>query len=398
MEQVSVPTTADVVIVGGGIMGASTAFFLTSETDLETVLVEKGTIASGSTGDSSAILRHHYGPQKEYTKMAWWSHQFYQTFEAETGSPMAYEANPLVRTGTNGTPSGEYVKEGAAVLAELDIPTTEYDPEEFREAYPMMNFEDFDFAVSDDTAAYADGFDAANGLARAARERGATIITDTEVTDIKSEGGTVTQVDTTAGSIACEAAVLTAGPWTAELATAVGVDIPLEPSREQVVILERPEEYDAAYADLPPMTALPGGEVYLRPDFGDGILIATHHWGEPADPDAYDDNPDEEVLLELTEQVMDVIPELTEGGIKGQYCGIYTNTPDRDFIIDQVGPSGCYIACGFSGHGFKHGPAVGKVLKDLVTDGKTELVDIDFFSLSRFDDDPAGHGLPEDSA
>lgn len=398
MMQKSVPSTADVVIVGGGIMGTSTAFFITSETDLETVLVEKDTIASGSTGDSSAILRHHYGPQRQYTKMAWWSHQFYQSFEEETGSPISYEPQPLVRTASEGTPSGEYVKQGADVLAEFDIPTTEYDPEELAEAYPMMDFGSFDFAVSDDTAGYSDGFDAANGFARAARAQGATIVTDTAVTNIRTENGAVSEVETTAGSISSDTVIVAAGPWTAELATTVDVDIPIEPSREQVLILERPEEYDATYSNLPPMTALPGGEVYLRPDFGEGILIATHHWGESADPNSYDNTPDEEVLLELTEQVMDVIPELTKGGIKGQYCGVYANTPDRDFIIDQVGPVGCYVACGFSGHGFKHGPAVGKILQDLITNGKTDLVDVDFFSLDRFEKDPDGHGLPDDSA
>jgi glycine/D-amino acid oxidase-like deaminating enzyme len=103
-------------------------------------------------------------------------------------------------------------------------------------------------------------------------------------------------------------------------------------------------------------------------------------------------------MLELVEELAEVIPELQDAAVKGRYCGVYSTTPDHDFVIDEVGPANCYLACGFSGHGFKHGPAVGKMLADLVERGETDLVDAEFFSLDRFDDDPTGHGLPEDLA
>jgi glycine/D-amino acid oxidase-like deaminating enzyme len=126
------------------------------------------------------------------------------------------------------------------------------------------------------------------------------------------------------------------------------------------------------------------------------VLVATHHEGREVDADRYDQSPDEEMLLDLTDQIGDFIPGLQDAGIQGQYCGVYSTTPDNDFIIDQVGPNGCYIACGFSGHGFKHGPAVGKILTDLVTVGYSDLVDTEYFSLDRFDGNPEGHGDPED--
>lgn len=398
----ALPRAADVVIVGGGIMGTSAAFFLTERTDLDVVLLEKDSIAAGSTGDSSAILRHHYGPQERYTKMAWWSHQFYRAFREETGEPIAHEENPLVRVAEEGTRAGEYAMDGYDVLSAHDIPASRYDRDEFEAAFPMIHFEEFDFAVSDDAAGYSDGFDAANGFARAARDNGATVVTGVEVTDVVTEEGAgderVAGVETDRRAIECENVVLAAGPWTPRLAETVGVSLPITVEREQVVVLEPPEAYAEAYPDDVPTTALPGGTLYMRPDFGDGVLVATHHSGEEVDPDDYDDEPDQGTLLELTRQFADVVPELVDAGIRGKYCGVYSTTPDHDFIVDQLDVKGCYVACGFSGHGFKHGPAIGKILADLVAEGETDLVDVDFFSLDRFSDDPAGHGLPDDYA
>ncbi len=92
-----------------------------------------------------------------------------------------------------------------------------------------------------------------------------------------------------------------------------------------------------------------------------------------------------------------MIPELRDAGIRGQYCGVYSSTPDHDFILDQIGPDGCYFACGFSGHGFKQAPAVGKIMSDLVTTGSTPLVDATFFSYDRFSESAAGHGKAADN-
>lgn len=387
----TLPEETDIVIVGGGVIGASIAYFLVTESEYDVTLVEKNAIGAGSTGDSSAIIRHHYGEKEIYTELAAWSHQFYKQFEERVGEPIAYNGNPRVTFAEKGSSDAKYAQAGYEVLAEHGIPATRYDGDQLDEAFPMFNLEAFDFAVSDDTAAYSDGTDVAAGFVRAAQKQGATVVTGATVEEFETESGSMTAVHTDDGTVSCENIVLAAGPWTPALGEQLGIDIPITLSREQVLLLEPPEEYRDKYPDLVPTAGLPGG-CYIRSEFGEGVLIATHHSEDQCDPDHYEKRPDQETLLELHETVAEYIPELSDAGIQGKYTGVYSNTPDHDFILDQCGPDGCYLACGFSGHGFKQAPAVGKLMADQITTGESTLANMEFFSLSRFEGSSEGHG------
>jgi len=384
------PERTDVAIVGGGVMGTSAAFFLASETDLDVTLVERDAIASGSTGDSSALIRHHYGPKRIYSEMVMRAHEFYRSFEEHTGEQIAYAEAPRVRFERVDGETAEYARAGYQILEELGLPVERYDQAEMRERWPQLDLEPYDFAISDETAAYSDATDVAGGFARAAQRHGATVLTDTEATNILTARDRVEGLETTDGTVRCEEVVVAAGVWTKELVATVGVELPLTASREQILILEPSSAYVESYPDLIPMTGLTGDTAYTRPDFGDGILVATHFTESTVHPDSYKRTPDEEVVLALTDKILDLAPGLADAGIRGQYCGIYANTPDYDFIIDQVGPEGCTVACGFSGHGFKHAPVVGQILRDLVTTGRTHVVDLDYFARQRFE--TGGHG------
>jgi sarcosine oxidase subunit beta len=386
----TIPTLPDettIVIIGGGVVGTSIAYFLTRETGKDITLLEKNAIGAGSTGDSSAIVRHHYGEQEIYTRMAWWSHQFYRRFEKETGEPIAHEESPRVTFAEEESDDAGYANAGYEILSNLDIPVSRYESESFDDQYSSLALDEFDFAVSDETAAYSDGTDVASGFARAASDQGATVVTGTAVEEFGIEDGGITAIHTNDGTVTCEEVVIAAGPWSPRLAEQVGIDLPITTEREQVIILE-PTEADI---DVP-TAGLPGGG-YIRSE-GDGVLVATHHSGEECDPDRYDSQPDEETLLDLHESISDFVPELSDAGIMGEYCGVYSNTPDHDFILDECGPDGCYIASGFSGHGFKQAPAVGQLMTDLITEQDSGLIDVDveYFSLSRFETDDAGHG------
>lgn len=387
----SLPADTDVAIVGGGIMGASIAYFLTEADDLEVTVLERRNIASGSTGDSSAIIRHHYGQKEIYTKLAWWSHGFFRAFEDRVGQPIAYRQCPRVIFAEEGSADAAYAEAGHDVLAAHDIPVARYEGDELRERFPMLELDGVDFAVSDEQAAYSDGNDVAAGFARAAQERGATVVTGVTVDGFDIEDGAISAVRTDDGTVACDDIVLAAGPWTPGLAPELGVDVPVTPSAESVIILDPPDRYREKYPSLAPVTGFEDGDYYIRADFGGGVLVSTHHTGGACEP-GYRRQPQQDTLMELYDVIDRYVPELGDAGIQGRYTGVYSNTPDHDFILDQAGPDGCYLACGFSGHGFKHAPAVGKIMTDLVVSGETDLVDRSFFALSRFDDDPAGHG------
>jgi len=387
------PESADVVVVGAGIIGASVTFTLTERTDTDVLLLERGQVASGSTGDSSSIIRHHYGDEAIYSRMAWWSHEFFRTFEERTGEQIAYATAPMVNFAT--AENAEWVAAGQAVLEAEDIPVSRYEAAELPDVYPMLGTEQYEFAVSDDAAAYSDATDVTGGLVRAAQENGATVHTGVTVESIEESEGSVEGVTTDQGQIATDTVVVAAGPWTQRLLGPLGVDVPVTTTREQIFLLDPPPAFaEDSLEDLP--TSGTGGGWYIRPDFGDGVLLATHHTGEAVDPDRYSDKPDQALLLDLLDGLEEFVPGLADAGVMGEYCGIYSTTPDHDFIIDEVGPDGCVVACGFSGHGFKHGPAVGRIVVDLLTEGATDMVDLEYFSLDRFEDDPQGNGVPQE--
>jgi glycine/D-amino acid oxidase-like deaminating enzyme len=386
MEREStLPEETDVLIVGGGIIGTSTAFHLADRTEYDITLVEKDNIAAGATGDSSAILRHHYYDRDLYSRMAWEGHQFYRNFEEETGKEIAIADQPFVRFGKSGTDVGERIAAGHDVMTEHDIPATKYEADELAEQYPLFEFGDeFDFAVSDDAAGYSDGTDAATGFAAAARNRGATITTGVSVESIDTEDGAVVGALTDEGRIECDRIVIAAGAWSSFLAETVGVDLPVTPTREQVLLLDPAEAVSDEELASIPTTGSGMEEWYFRPDFGGKIYMGTHSQSEECDPRTFDRTADEEKILDAVDFFSSVVPELDGAKLIGSFAGIYTTTPDDEFIIDQVGPDGCYALIG-AGHAFKHGPVIGRLATDLIVDGESEWFDLSRFSLDRFD-------------
>ncbi|MFB6310968.1 MAG: NAD(P)/FAD-dependent oxidoreductase [Salinirussus sp.] len=392
----ALPNETDVVIVGGGVMGTSTAYYLATESDRDVAVIEKDNLAAGSTGDSSANIRFNYGPHETYSRLAWWSRSVYQEFEKLTGQPIAYVECPRVRFADEGTDQGEFIQAGYDVLSSLDIPVERIESAEIAERYPMFPAAaSFDFGVVELAAAYSDAVDVTNGFARGARDADATVHTGVTVESVETASGAVTGVETSDGSVACNEVVLAAGPWNGQLAADLGVDLPMIPTREEIFILEPPDEFIETHLPKMPMTRFEDGLWYGRPDFNDGVLIGTHPFPDrPVDPDNYDDVPDEETALEVYDLLEENVPGLVDAEIRGQYCGLYSTTPDHDFILDELGPAGCYITTGFSGHGFKMAPAVGRIMRDLIVDGETEMVDMDLFALDRFDMETEGHGRP----
>lgn len=395
------PTETDILVVGGGIIGTSTAFFLSRRTDADVTLVEKDNVAAGATGDSSAILRHVYGDRELYSRMAWKGHEFYRNFEDETGYELDAPDQPLVLWGGEETDHTEEPMDSYETLESLGYPVTRYESEELPDEFPLFEFgDDVEYAVSDDGAGYSDGTDAASRLARAATDNGVRLVTGVAATSIETDGDAVTGLETDAGVVACDHLVVAAGSWTHKLTATADVDLPVTPGREQVLLLDPPDdvsqgEFESIRTTGQGSSRSDGGWWYFRADFGDTIYMGTHDRDDPVDPDTYSRSPDQSRKIEAFEILDEFAPKLADSDVVGEYCGVYANTPDQGFIIDQVGPEGLYALVG-AGHGFKHGPVIGQLAADLVLEGESDLFDLDHFTVDRFEDRTPNQPLPDD--
>jgi glycine/D-amino acid oxidase-like deaminating enzyme len=394
------PGETDVLVVGGGILGTATAFFLAKRTD-DVTLVEKDNVASGATGDSSAILRHVYGDRELYSRMAWTAHEFYRNFEAETGYDLDAPDQPLVLWGSERGAHTEDPMDSYETLESLGYPVTRYESGEFPDQFPLFEFdEDIEYAVSDDAAGYSDGTDAASRFARAAADDGARVVTGVTATSVETDGDAVTGLETDEGFVACDHLVVAAGSWTHKLTATADVDLPVTPGREQVLLLDPPEdvtdeEFETIRTTGQGSSQPDGGWWYFRADFGDTIYMGTHTRNDPVDPDTYSRSPDQQRKLEAFEVLDEFAPKLADSDVVGEFCGVYANTPDQGFIIDQVGPEGLYALVG-AGHAFKHGPVIGQLAADMVLEGESDLFDLEHFRVDRFEDRSPNQPLPDE--
>jgi len=172
------------------------------------------------------------------------------------------------------------------------------------------------------------------------------------------------------------------------------------PGREQVLLLDPPEdvtdeEFQTIRTTGQGSSQPDGGWWYFRADFGDTIYMGTHTRNDPVDPDTYSRSPDQQRKLEAFEVLDEFAPKLADSDVVGEFCGVYANTPDQGFIIDQVGPEGLYALVG-AGHAFKHGPVIGQLAADMVLEGESDLFDLEHFRVDRFEDRSPNQPLPDE--
>ncbi|MBI4012513.1 MAG: FAD-binding oxidoreductase [Candidatus Rokubacteria bacterium] len=372
--------TADVVVIGGGCNGASIAFHLAERGVRRVVLLEKGALASGPTGRSTAIVRQHYSNEVT-ARMALESLRVFQQWGERIGGTCGF-----VRTGfLVGVREGERAAlEGNVALQRgvgIDVRIVAGD--ELRRLEPELFTEDLVSAAYEPEAGYCDPVSTTTSLAEGARARGARIVQGREVTGIRVEGGRVAGVDTTAGPVAAASVVVAAGPWAQRLAARVGVELPIEPSRHPVCAFRRPPDFARApmiYADFV-------HQFYTRPETGDLSLVGSidpADAGNLADPDRYNEGVDLETITEFGGRASRRYPALERGFSRGGWAGIYDVTPDWHPVLDAIEEvPGLFVAAGFSGHGFKLCPAVGAMMAGLVTTGRRDER-LELFRADRF--------------
>lgn len=373
--------TAEVIVVGAGVQGASLAFHL-ARAGASILVLERTAVGAGATGRSSGFVRMHYDLELE-ARLAWASYPYFADWTGRVGEGDA----GFVRTGFLQLvpPSSTWaLRANVATHQRIGIPTQVLDRAAVAQLVPGIVTADIEAAAYEPGSGYADPTGTAAGFLAAARRAGARFVGNCGVTGVKVEGDRVVGAATERGTYAAPVVVVAGGAWSTELAATAGVTIPVQAWR-----------HDTAYFGLPPgRTAdMPiiidhALEVYFRPEGQELLLVgleaANIVGGSP-------DRPMHALAESTVEQMIDRVcrrlPWMSEGTFRTAHGGQDGITPDQRAIIGPVGasgPDGLWLACGFSGTGFKTAPAVGASLAEWILDGRPSTVDITPFGLSRF--------------
>ncbi len=375
--------TADILIIGGGVMGASIAHSLARQggSGNRVVLLERQALCNGTTGRSGAIVRQHYS--NDFTiRMARDSLRIFQHFDDLVGGDCGFlTTGMIVMTDTQGA---EALRANVKMQQEQGVETELVSHAEVREVAPGYNSEGVELACYEPGTGVADPMATTHCFARRARDYGVSIREFVAVTQILAEAGRVTGVRTSLGDVHSPAVVLAANVWSVGLAQALDISLPITPTRHPMVALRRPDDFGgrmglhAVGLDLT-------RQVYLRPDIGGVTLVgSTENVVTPSDPDTYAQGLTEQEIAHFRTMAAGSIPALARAVPRGGWAGIYDDTPDYHPVLDRLPAyEGLYCAAGFSGHGFKLSPVVGAWMAQFVLTGN-KPGDMQHFAFDRF--------------
>ncbi|MFE9579515.1 NAD(P)/FAD-dependent oxidoreductase [Nocardia sp. NPDC006044] len=375
------PKTAEVVIIGGGIVGISTALQLAKRGVRDVVVVERRQLGAGATGKSGALIRCHYANVPE-ARLAHESLRIFRAWgdEVGAGSP-GFDPVGFLRLVA---PRDEArLRANVAAQQAIGIETSVVTADELRAIEPLIRTDDLTVAAFEPGSGVADPNGALYGLAEAARKLGVTILTDTPAARIVTGGDRVAGVVTSAGPISTGTVVLAAGAWSDRLLRPLGLDFGLVPVRSQVVIFRWPATVDPSRKHRVLVDSTRGS--WFRPEDGAGTLVGLGSAARPADPDEADETIDAPAITRARAVLAHRFPGFAAATMRGGWAGAYMRSPDGHPIIDQVpAVPGLWVMTGDSGTSFKTAPAIGICLAEWITEGAPELVDLTPFRSTRF--------------
>lgn len=371
--------TADVIIIGGGIHGASLAWHL-AQKDVRAIVLEKNAAATGATGRSSGVVRMHYDLEPE-SRLAWESFQYFRNWKEIVGGDCGF-----TRTGFLQFVPPEHIEQlkgNVAMHQHIGIPSLLIDSNDVKRLAPAFKTDDIVAAAYEPESGYADAHAATNDFLQKAREKGAQMIPDCTVTAIATQSGKVSGVSTSSkGEFHAPVVVNCAGPWAARVAAMAELEIPVDTWQHDTMFVRRPPELGPSHP-----TAIDNAlSMYFRPETGGLTLVGLEDKnpiGE--DPNSATDHAKKGFVERAIERICQRIPAMEQASLLSAHGGYDGITPDQRAILGQAGPEGFYLQCGFSGTGFKIGPAVGRCMAELIVDGEAQLMDIAPFHLSRFE-------------
>ncbi len=375
----------DVLIIGGGIMGCSTAYQL-GRRGLEVALFDKQAIGEGPTGQSSAIIRQHYSNELT-ARMALYSLRVFQDFDERVGGESGFTKTGFVAIVAEKDREG--LEANIALQRDVGINSELLDAAALGRIMPALDAANSTAMAYEPESGYADPYLTVNAYAQAARRHGVQVFQNAEVTQILFAGQRVTGLEAAGERYSAPIVLNCAGAWGARVADLVGVELPINACRVQVALFRRP----AGHAAPHPVVADFIQATYFRSETGGLTLVGLIDPSEAeaiVDPDAYKEYLDDNFILDAGERLIRRYPVMEHSDSTGGYASLYAITPDWHPVVDEVvEDSGFFVCSGFSGHGFKLGPAVGLMTADLLTGERDPLFDPRLFRLSRFaENDP----------
>jgi glycine/D-amino acid oxidase-like deaminating enzyme len=365
--------TAEIVIVGGGIIGASIAFHLALKGTKGVVLLEKGMLGEGSTAKCVGGIRTQFSTEINIRfsleSLKTWAH-----FEEITGVELGFKKVGYLFLATT-TEEWAIFQANAHLQRTFRIPVELLSPEEIQHRWPYLKVDDLQGGTYCPWDGYAGPYEALSGFIQVARKRGVKIYEGTELQQVFRAKGKITGVRTSAGDIYAPIVINAAGPHAEEVGKMAGVEVPVKPFRRQI-FFTGPFPW---IADPIPLVIDFHRGWYFRRE-GQGLLLSGPKDNRPS----FNTHVDYDAMVEVAENSTYRVPLTEKAQITRGWAGSYEISPDNHAILGQApGLIGFFLANGFSGHGFQHSPAVGQAMAALAL-GEQPFADLSSLSPERF--------------
>jgi len=373
----NLPTTADIVIIGGGVMGASAAYHLARCGMKNILLLEKDDFfGTGATGRCAGGVRYQFSTDIN-VRLSIESLPMIERFKDEIGQDVNFRKCGYLLIATNEQIAAAF-KHNVEMQNSLGVQTELLSGEEIRARLPMMKFEDAILGTWNPRDGVVDPNSVVAGYVSAAQKLGVNALSGVEVTGIRVSGDQIETVETSQGLIQTRMILNAAGPWASLIGQMAGIQIPIVSIRRQWFttnpLKEVPEDF--------PFVIDFAQSLYFHRE-GEGLLIGMSNQNENP---GFDQNVDEEFEFVNLEAAIARMPLLERASRASHWAGLYEVTPDAHPIFGGSGLKGFTICAGFSGHGFMHGPISGKLMAEYIVDGRFSTLDVSMLDLARFEE------------
>jgi sarcosine oxidase subunit beta len=367
--------TADVVIIGGGVIGVSIAYHLALKKAGRIILLEKGQLGEGSTSRCVGGIRSQFSTEINIF-FSLESIKTFERFEEEFGTNPEFKRIGYLFLATTELEMRVF-KENIKLQRKFGIPVELLNPDEIKARWPYLRVDDILGGTFCPWDGYAGPNEVLSGFVSGAKKAGVRIYEGTEVLGISLSKGKVNGVKTKREEISTPIVVNAGGPFASAIGEMAGVKIPVKPLRRQIFITAPFHLTNQAI----PLTIDFHKGWYFRQEV-DGLLLSGPLDSEPS----FNLGIDYEAMAETSENAIYRVPILERARIARGWAGLYEISPDHHAILGKVPEvEGFILANGFSGHGFQHSPAVGKVITELIVEGKATTIDISPLSIERFE-------------